>query len=186
MSHSLTLIDLSLQFAFTLSTKNEQGHSPKKLSKAITLIQDTAIVRELVCSWSPRGPCGPRRLNPSGWASECWRYKAALWNEVGTYPSSSPLVHVCFGHELSRLRRGLSLDEMWSGPGPFHRGVCNFNKPYYEVVSTEIYGNNFRLAEPVTQRVNLSLHDPCKFLNMRRSKQGKHKISLSMYLTCLL
>lgn len=99
-------------------------------------------------------PCGPRRVIPSGWASGC-PHKAASWNELGTYLSSPPLVHICFGHELSRLRRGLSLDEMWSGPGSFHRGACNFNKPYYEVVSTETYGTI--LNKPVTQRANLSL-----------------------------
>jgi len=116
-------------------------------------------------------PCGPRRVIPGGWASGC-SHKAASWNELGTHPCPLPLVHVRFGHELSRLRRGLSLDEMRSGPGPFHRGVCNFNKPYYEVVSTKTYGNYLRLGKPVTQTANPSLCDPCKSLNTRRKTRN--------------
>lgn len=116
-------------------------------------------------------PCGPRRVIPSGWASGC-PHKAASWNELGTHPFLLPLVHVRFGHKLSRHRRGLSLDEMRSRPGPFHRGVCNFNKPYYELISTETYGNYFRLSKPVTQRANPSLRDPCKSLNTRRRTQN--------------
>lgn len=44
-------------------------------------------------------------------------------------------------------------DAVWT----FHRGACNFNKPYYEIVYT--YGNRLCLNKAVAQTANPSLRD---------------------------
>jgi len=70
-----------------------------------------------------------QRVIPSGRASGR-SHKAAPWNGLGnSSPSTSVLVTSCLGPVAVCPSTRCGLDP----PGSFHRDVCNFNKPYYEI-----------------------------------------------------